>query len=291
MKSGDTLILKSERYKLKKLLLMVLLLSGCGVQAVEKIQECETPEPVIEYVEVETIVYVDRVETVYETIVETVTEYVEVIVEVPVEVIVYETITKTKTKTEYVEKIVEVPTTEYVYVKDYETVIFVGDSITYRFDLPFQDEDTLVFNYGFSSKTTTYIIAMLDEIISLKPDKLFLMIGVNDIALGSTQEEIKSNYDIIVNTLQTSLPDIEIYLQSILPVTERKTNIDSGLITLLNDDLQTMTTSGITYIDLHSLFIDDQGYMKSEYTIDGVHLTSLGYDIWIDKLRNDGVIE
>jgi lysophospholipase L1-like esterase len=280
---------------LKKILLLVLLLSGCGVQAVEEIQVCETSGPIIVYEEVETIVYVDRVETVYETIVETVTEYVEVIVEVPVEVIVYETITKTKTKTKteyvYLEKIVEVPTTEYVYVKDYETVVFVGDSITYRFDLPFQDEDTLVFNYGFSSKTTSYIIAMLDEIISLKPDKLFLMIGINDIALGRTQEEIKANYDIIVNTLQTSLPDIEIYLQSILPVTERKTNIDSGLITLLNDDLQTMTTSGITYIDLHSLFIDDQGYIKNEYTIDGVHLTDLGYDIWIDKLRNDGVIE
>jgi hypothetical protein len=278
----------------RKILILVLLLSGCGVQAEETVEVCE---PIIEYVKVEkeVIVYVDRVETVTETIIDTVTEYVEVFVEVPVEIIVYETITKTKTNTKYVEVIVEVPieviVEKIVYVEK-NNAVFIGDSITYQFELPIYENITML-NRGYSGKTTSYVLAKLDEILDLSLDKLFLLIGINDIAVGYTQEEITSNYADIVSKIKEQSPSTEIYLQSILPVSDFKTNINSGLIPLVNADIENiaLTNSGVTYIDLYSLFADNSGNMQREYTIDGVHLTDLGYDIWIDKLRNDGVIE
>ena len=40
----------------------------------------------------------------------------------------------------------------------------------------------------------------------------------------------------------------------------------------------------ITYNDLYSL-LDQNGFVKSEYTTDGVHLTDSAYSIWSDTIR------
>jgi hypothetical protein len=275
----------------KIIILFALILTGC-VEAKEE----TVCNPTIEYVEVIKYVEVDNIiiETEYiEKLIKVPYETIkEVIVEVPVEVIVYETITKTKTKTEYVyiETIVEVSTPEYIYVKDYETLVFVGDSITYEFDLPFQDNDTLVFNRGFIGYPSDLLIPKIPEIVSLLPDKIFIMLGTNDIRLGYTYEETMDYYSQIINEFITALPQVEIYLQSILPASEY---IDRSLelTNSINSGLQEIayTNSGITYIDLHILYDDENGYMIEEYTKDGIHLTELGYSVWIEELKKHGI--
>ena len=39
----------------------------------------------------------------------------------------------------------------------------------------------------------------------------------------------------------------------------------------------------MTYLDLAPLFLLD-GEMNPDYTIDGVHLTQAGYDVWADAI-------
>jgi lysophospholipase L1-like esterase len=81
-------------------------------------------------------------------------------------------------------------------------------------------------------------------------------------------------------------------MQSVLPITENSfyPNYESinNKVVELNENIQTMTTSGLQYIDLHSSFVDDNGNMRSEYTVDGVHLTELGYSIWLEELSKYG---
>ena len=38
-------------------------------------------------------------------------------------------------------------------------------------------------------------------------------------------------------------------------------------------------------IDLHSLFLNDNGEMNTSLSDDGIHLNKNGYSIWIDKVK------
>jgi lysophospholipase L1-like esterase len=278
----------------KVIILFALMLTGC-VEAKEEIVCNPTIEyvVVIEYVEVDNIIieteYIEKlVKVPYETI-------KEVIVEVPVEVIIYETITKTKTKTEYVyvETIIEVPIVEYVesivYVEKNQ-IGFVGDSLTARFDIPEVEANT-IFNFGVSGKTTSYVLSILDSILEYNLDAIYLMIGINDIGFQNEYDTIIQNYDDIVLKIKTEKPDVDLYLQSILPAADRKTYDDREIVPRVNEYISSIafTNSGVTYIDLYSLYVNEDGTMIDEYTIDGVHLTRLGYSVWIEELKDYGI--
>ncbi len=62
--------------------------------------------------------------------------------------------------------------------------------------------------------------ARLPQVIQLKPAKVFLLIGVNDLKRGVPVEYIVKNYDRIAATLKATLPKTKLYLQSVLPVHE-----------------------------------------------------------------------
>jgi lysophospholipase L1-like esterase len=271
----------------KVIILFALMLTGC-VEAKEEI----VCNPTIEYIEVIKYVEVDNIiiETEYiEVLVKVPYETIkEVIVEVPVEVIVYETITKTKWRTEYinVEVEIEVP----IYVDYVENIVFVGDSITNNFYIPIQDETTRYFNMGVNGKRTSYVLETINDIMALQPDKIFLMIGINDIKGGETYETIIDNYDDIIFEMITTAPNLELYVYSVLPVSESV--LTSGIIPIVNAHIEQRADlyKQVHYIDLHSLFVDDNGYLQEELTKDGVHLRGIGYDVWRDYLIESGFL-
>lgn len=39
------------------------------------------------------------------------------------------------------------------------------------------------------------------------------------------------------------------------------------------------------YVDLYSLFADENGYLKNGFNYDDVHITSRGYEIWYSKIN------
>jgi lysophospholipase L1-like esterase len=274
----------------KLMILLILMLSGC-VEAKEEI----VCVPTIEYIEIETIVteYVEVeniiIETEYiEKLVKVPYEVIkEVIVEVPVEVIVYETITKTKWRTEYIEKIVEVETIIYV---EKNRIGFLGDSITRGLNVP-QIDATTVFKFNYSGNTTIDILALLDEVLSHDLDTIFLMTGISDARQSVDYATTLSNYNEIISRIKTESPKTMLYIQSILPVGEQEVLANNETILERNEYIANLafTNSGVTYIDLHSLYADENGYMIEEYSTDGVHLTSLGYSVWIEELKKYGI--
>lgn len=194
-----------------------------------------------------------------------------------------------KIKTKNVTKIV----TEKVVDDNY---VFLGDSITNDYDLEEYYEDSFVVNSGISGNTTKDILSdMNNRVYRYNPSKVFLLIGTNDIENGISSEEIVSNIENIIDGIKENRPYCEIYLESIYPVANSSCSDDkcksvgnrrNDVISSINKELKDLAEEkNITYINIYSLLEDDDGYLKSEYTTDGLHITSAGYKVITEELK------
>lgn len=164
-------------------------------------------------------------------------------------------------------------------------VVFVGDSITegglWSEWLPGVD----VINRGISGNTTQDILDRMPHIVSVKPDKLFLMIGVNDLNKRLGAAVALANYTKLFDLIDAQLPHAEVYIQSVLPVNALWPLIDNTHIPTLNAALvRHADERGYQYIDLHFAFADAEGTLKSDLSNDGIHLLAPGYRLWRSKI-------
>ena len=117
--------------------------------------------------------------------------------------------------------------------------------------------------------------------------KGFLMILVNDIRYGTEAEVFKSNIEKIVDSFEGK--DTRLAIQSILPVNNGLlgNEVTNDKVKRFNVILQQIADDkGIEYIDLHSSFIDKNGQLDKQFTVDGLHLNGKGYKVWVDRLRS-----
>ncbi len=174
-----------------------------------------------------------------------------------------------------------------------EKVVFAGDSITDFYDLEqyyHYDNKTLV-NSGVGGYKTTNIIKKFKNLIEQhKADKLFLMIGTNDLGGGTDRDVVVANIKEIIEMTKEQSPGTKIYLESIYPVNlskrsanEKRNNED---IRYINIQLKKYCDeNNITYLEVYPLLADENGNLKEEYTEDGLHLNSAGYRVVTDYLK------
>lgn len=173
--------------------------------------------------------------------------------------------------------------------------VFLGDSITEGF-LELRKHG--VINLGVSGNRTIEVIERLSSVKETNPEKLFLMIGTNDVmtnhALWFTDFpiSIETTYRFIVRYLVENLQTKAIYLLSILPI--RSVNVipqeDEVAINKdidrLNQFIERLAKEyNINYIDLNAGFKDESGRLKREWTTDGIHLSQQGYAAFYDKIK------
>lgn len=162
-------------------------------------------------------------------------------------------------------------------------VVFLGDSITARFEWQEYFSDLSVANRGIDSDVTEGVLNRLDTVENQHPKKLFLMIGINDIMHKLPLDTSMQNYKKILTQLSEALPDCRIYIQSVLPV-NTSTGIDNSNVSAFNEALQSLCDEmDLPYIDLYSLMVTEDNDFT--YTADGVHPTGEGYAIWMDGIR------
>lgn len=176
-------------------------------------------------------------------------------------------------------------------------IIFLGNSITDIGEWSEIWNNSKVKNRGISSDNTFGVLARLDEITSSKPKKIFVMIGINDIAKGIPDSIIIANHQNIYNQIRIASPATKIYVQSILPTnadfTEfvRHQNKDAN-IRNINAALQKMCAAkGMTYVDLYSRFLNASGKLDSKFTNDGLHLNGQGFMQWKAVLIEKGYMK
>jgi lysophospholipase L1-like esterase len=160
-------------------------------------------------------------------------------------------------------------------------VVFLGDSLTHiaRCDLMFPTVATR--NFGISGERADHLLLRLAPVIAIKPAKIFILIGSNDLNAGFSVEEIGGNVARLLDELTRALPGCKLYLQTVMP---RAASFTKRILALNRLYASITAQRGITLIDLFPLFDDGAGRMRKDLTNDDLHLMGSGYAIWRDAL-------
>ena len=174
---------------------------------------------------------------------------------------------------------------EYRYLnKNYKTkevIVFIGDSITKRYNTCEFYRGKLILNRGIPFDTTYGLLERITyDLKDLRIKKIFLMIGINDL-------KIRSNNNIMLNIqmITSKINAKQIYIQSMLPIAYYMSEQNKRIIQINNLLMNFCKNNIYEYIDLHSHFLDERKGLSSDYSRDGVHLNLKGYILWSNLIR------
>ncbi|KXT85712.1 SGNH/GDSL hydrolase family protein [Streptococcus panodentis] len=166
-------------------------------------------------------------------------------------------------------------------------IIFIGDSIVEYYPLQelLQTSKALV-NRGIRGYKSDLLLQHLDaHLFGSALDKIFLLIGTNDIGKEMPQADTLANVEAIIQEISRSYPLAQLQLLSVLPVNESdsykgtvyvRTN---AKIQALNQGYRDLAAAymNVQYLNVYDVFLDSQGQLRQDFTSDGVHLTIAGY--------------
>lgn len=174
-----------------------------------------------------------------------------------------------------------------------DDIVFLGNSITDggEFNELFEMENVL--NRGIRSDRIDGVRKRLEQVTSGHPAKIFLLIGINDVA-GSrnTAESIADKYESLVKDIRMQSPSTQLYIQSMMPINNDFKRYKSlvgreDIITDVNSRLiEIANNNDAVFIDLWPALADPStGKLRKEFTNDGLHLTGPGYKAWAAYIR------
>lgn len=176
--------------------------------------------------------------------------------------------------------------------KQTSEVIFLGNSITEGGQWTELFNDLHVLNRGISGDFTVGVINRLNEVYTRKPSKVFLLIGINDLARGISADSVVKNILFICQLLHSKSPATQIFVQSLLPVNDyfgkfkSHTNKGQEIIQVNKALNESAYNNHYEYLDIYSHFVDGQGKLKGEFTNDGLHLLAPAYLKWKEIIFN-----
>lgn len=165
-------------------------------------------------------------------------------------------------------------------------IIFLGNSITNGNEWDELFGDIAIKNRGISGDVTAGILNRLDEVTYRKSAKIFLLIGVNDLAAGSAPDTVAQKIWRIATRIHQETPATQLYIQSILPVNDVYNKFPGHV----NKGEQVRQTNALlkagagihnyNFIDLYPAFCDNTQKLDTLYTNDGLHQKGAGYILW-----------
>jgi lysophospholipase L1-like esterase len=170
-------------------------------------------------------------------------------------------------------------------VKD--RVVFLGDSITDRWDLAKYFPGKSYVNRGISGQTTSQMLArMYADVIRLHPAAMIILAGTNDIARNTgpeTLEMIEDNFRALCDL--AAAHRIKVILCLLTPVsdytktkqTDRRPPAD---IVSLNNWLESVAPDTHAELaDYYTALVDEKGMLREGYSDDGLHPNARGYEL------------
>ncbi len=165
-------------------------------------------------------------------------------------------------------------------------VVFFGDSLIYYGNFSSVFPDKVVCNLGLRGDTIQGLINRIEQIELLCPAAIYLMIGINDVAI-SDLNQFRINYKELLQQLKVRVPNSELIVYNMLPVNNYQFLIscDNTQISLYNIEIEKAAKQlKIQFVDLFSIYQKD-GFLPSEVTTDGIHLKSEGYKKWYELIK------
>lgn len=197
-----------------------------------------------------------------------------------------------------------VPESEAVGDDYFADAAFIGDSRTQGLRLYSGLKDTnWLCSVGLTVETAAtekFSVAdgkytALDALGVLKPAKVYIMLGLNELGWKSADIFIEK-YAGIIDAALAADPDCLVYVQSILPVSAAKdaggTWCNNKNVLSRNERLIALAEEkGVNYLDVASAFKDENGCLPESSTPDGVHLNPGLCVSWLDYLKTHTVTE
>lgn len=170
--------------------------------------------------------------------------------------------------------------------EDQDGLVFVGDSITEGWGTllqqDFGDLGVKVVNRGIGGDTTPNLLYRLqDDVLSLHPRGLVILIGTNDLGQHTSPADITANLKDLLARIRTAYPEIPIAWCLVMPRGDgdrypaeiRELN---GLIKQL-----AQTDSRVTVCDTYTpLATPDGKDNATDFKPDNLHLNPTGYAVW-----------
>lgn len=118
--------------------------------------------------------------------------------------------------------------------------------------------------------------------------KVYLMLGFNE-ASWMNEQEFYGEYAGLIDDLREILPGVQIYIQTLIPVTVSRAAAltpDNLLLSTRSDLLSRLARDKQVYlVDVGDCFTELNGALDSNLSTDGLHLTSQGNEQWFRYLR------
>lgn len=176
-----------------------------------------------------------------------------------------------------------------------DNIVFLGDSITESYDFNKYFPNQNIINSGIWGDTTDKVLIRIDtDVINYDPSKIFILIGINDIGLNMTNDLITKNIEKLILKIEQNCPYAKIYILSVYPLNisdfspwypPMDTDINN-VVDDLNRKLIKLTNDlDVVYIDVAKHLKNDNNELIKEYTVEGIHITSLGYEIITEVLE------
>ncbi|MGN0633703.1 MAG: GDSL-type esterase/lipase family protein [Oscillospiraceae bacterium] len=179
-------------------------------------------------------------------------------------------------------------------------VVFTGSSLMEMFPinklLKEHGDDTIIYNRGIGGFISDELLAVIDVCAAdLAPSKVFINIGTNDLSWSSIPiSQLMDNYDKIISAIENAAPGVKIYLMAYYPVNFEAASeeMKECLKIRTNEKINTANAEvrklaekhGQRYIDINRNLKDEQGRLKAEYTIEGMHINEDGYRAIYDDI-------
>ncbi|SEM75471.1 Lysophospholipase L1 [Sphingomonas gellani] len=166
-------------------------------------------------------------------------------------------------------------------------VVFLGDSITDRWDLARSFPGKPYINRGIGSQVTAQMVLRFrQDVIGLHPAAVVILAGVNDVQ-GFLQKEtagsIEQNYEAMADMADRH--GIKVVFASLLPINNYSDQAkdvlnerDPAELRALNAWLRRFCAErGYVYADYYSALVDGTGLLQRDMTVDGIHPLRAGY--------------
>ena len=183
-------------------------------------------------------------------------------------------------------------------------ILFTGSSLMEQFPvnelLMTRGMRQVVYNRGIGGFTTEDMLRNMEEMVfALKPRKIFINIGTNDIgSQGYRLEKLMENYGKIIAQIRERLPEAEIYMMAYYPVNETD-KLPEGewaktmFLTRTNENISIANKAveemagrmGCHFINVNQGLTDEAGKLKKEFTVEGIHMYANGYEVVLENMR------
>lgn len=198
-----------------------------------------------------------------------------------------------------------VPASEPVSNDYFSDAVFIGDSRTEGFITNTGLTNTVSYTHKGLMVDTVFtkpvirqrgeMVSIMDALKTTKFNKVYIMLGINEMGWPYSDVFIK-RYGEIIDGVRTVNPDAVIYVEEILPVSNKvsaeHSYIKNSKISEFNRLLQKMAAEKqVYYIDLGKVVAAEDGSLPEDAAADGIHLKKAYCVKWLDYLKSHTAVQ